>query len=170
MTDRRRLGTEFEDIVLRADAAGGALRLGDVATVRDAYEELDQATYYNGKPALRLTAYRVGSETPQQVSDALHEYRDQLRATIPGEVELALWDDDSQMFRSRIGLLVRNAISGFILVLLILYLFLNTRLAFWVAVGVPITFMGAFAAPAGGCVDQYDFVVCVHHHVGDGGR
>ena len=143
--DRRLMGEEFENIILRSDENGGVLRLGDVATVNDAYEDLDQATYYNGKPAIRLTAYRVGKETPQQISSAMVEYMETLRAETPLAVELAIWDDDSEMFRSRIGLLTRNAAQGFILVLLILYLFLNTRLAFWVAVGVPISFMGAFA-------------------------
>ena len=145
VSDRRRLGPEFADIVLRTSPNGSVLTLGDVATIRDGYEELDQATYYNGRPAIRVTAYRVGSESPQQISDAMHEYLEEIRAETPQAIEFSIWDDDSQMFRSRIGLLVRNAGQGFILVLLILYLFLNTRLAFWVAVGVPISFMGAFA-------------------------
>ena len=143
--DRRKFGFEYENIVVRSNSNGGEVRLSDVASVVDAYEQNDQANYFNGNPAVRLTLYRVGSETPQRVSDALHTYMASFQHRVPEGVELTVWDDDSEMLKSRIGLLKKNALQGFILVLLVLYLFLNSRLAFWVAVGVPISFMGAFS-------------------------
>ena len=116
------------DIVLRTSPNGSVLA-EDAATIRDGYEELDQATYYNGRPAIRVTAYRVGSESPQQISDAMHEYVEEIRAKHRKRLSFPS-GMMTHRCSGRIGLLVRNAGQGFILVLLILYLFLNTRLAF----------------------------------------
>jgi len=144
LSDRRRTGSEFGEMVLRATAGGGTVRLADVATIRDGYAESDQASYFNGQRAVRVSAYRVGSETPQSVADAVKAYIPELREGVPANIELALWNDDSKMLRGRIDLLVRNAASGLLLVLAVLALFLNLRLAFWVALGIPISFLGTF--------------------------
>lgn len=144
LSDRRRSGAEFEGMILRATASGGIVRLADVATITDGYVETDQESFFNGSRAVRVTAYRVGGETPQQVSDAVRGYMDELRTEVPDNIELAVWNDDSEMLRGRIDLLVRNARLGLVLVLLILALFLNLRLAFWVSLGIPISFLGTF--------------------------
>ncbi len=143
--DRRVQRDGFEDIVVRSASSGAELRLGQIATVTDGYEDNDLSFWYDGHRAVQLTAYRVGNETPQNVADAIYEIRDELRADLPANIELSVWDDDSQMLRDRIDLLVRNARMGLVLVLLVLAAFLNLRLAFWVALGIPISFMGAFA-------------------------
>jgi multidrug efflux pump subunit AcrB len=145
LDDRRRRGFEFEDIVLRGTPSGGVLTLGEVATIRDGFEENDQATYLNGKRAVEVVAYRVGSESPQGVADYVREYTKKLDASLPSNIEVTLLKDDSEILVQRIELLVRNAVQGLLLVLVILYLFLNVRLAFWVALGIPISFLGAFA-------------------------
>lgn len=143
--DRRRSGYAFSDIVLRGTPGGGVLLLGDIATIRDTYAETDQAAYLNGERAVRLDAYRVGSESPQQVSDAVRAYAETLKAAYPEGIEVTLLKDQSILLRERIDLLLRNGLQGLVLVLLVLYLFLNARLAFWVAIGIPISFLGAFA-------------------------
>ncbi len=142
--DRRVEGSEFEDIVIRSVVGGGEIKLGDIARVSDGYVDNDQAYSYNGDPAVRVTAYRVGNESPQQVSDAAQAVMSELRAELPENIQLSVWDDDSEMLRDRIDLLVRNGRTGLVLVLLVLALFLNLRLAFWVSLGIPISFMGAF--------------------------
>ena len=145
VADRRREGHEFEDIVIRGTAGGADVRLGDVAMVDDGYADTDLFSYYDGRPAVRVIAYRVGDETPTRVATAVREVADQMRAELPSNIELALWDDDSKMLESRIDLLTRNARTGLVLVFLVLTAFLDLRLALWVGLGIPISIMGAFS-------------------------
>ena len=144
LSDRRESGTEFGDLILRSTTSGASVKLGDVATVTDGYTETDEASFFNGRPAVRVTAYRVGNESPQQVSKAVRDFLDEFRADVPANVTLAVWNDDSELLKGRIDLLVRNAAQGLVLVLIVLALFLNLRLAFWVALGIPISFLGTF--------------------------
>jgi len=144
LSDRRVTGDEFGQMILRSTESGASVRLADIATITDGYEDTDEASFFDGRPAVRVTAYRVGDETPQQVSEAVRDFRDQLRADVPDNVQLAIWNDDSELLRGRIDLLVENAALGLVLVLVVLALFLNLRLAFWVALGIPISFLGTF--------------------------
>src|SRR5690606_28761616 len=98
---------------------------------------------YDGEPAVRITAYRVGDETPTAVAAAVRDYAETLRAQLPDSVKVHIWEDDSEVLRDRIDLLLKNAAAGLVLVLLILALFLDLRLAFWVGLGIPISFLGA---------------------------
>lgn len=145
VADRKRSGAELADVVVRADAQGGQVRLGDIATIRDGFAEVDQASSFDGQPAVRVTAFRVGDETPQDVAAAVRAERDRLQAVLPPTIGTQLWDDDSKLLEGRIDLLVSNARMGLVLVVLVLALFLNLRLAFWVAMGIPISFLGTFA-------------------------
>ena len=144
LSDRRQTASEFGSMILRSTTAGGSVRLSDLATIRDGYAETDESGFYNGQRAVRITAYRVGGETPQSVADAVRLYTHELREELPANVTLDVWSDDSEMLRGRIDLLVRNARLGLLLVLIVLALFLNLRLAFWVALGIPISFLGTF--------------------------
>ncbi len=144
VADRRLSGAEFAEIVLRSTRDGGEVRLGDIATVTDGFAETDQASYFDGDPAVRVTAYRVGAETPMSVADATREVVADLRDELPAEIALTIWADDSELLSGRIGLLVGNARYGLFLVVLVLALFLNLRLAFWVSLGIPFSFLGAF--------------------------
>ncbi|HCP44999.1 MAG TPA: AcrB/AcrD/AcrF family protein, partial [Deltaproteobacteria bacterium] len=144
LSDRRKSREDFADLILRSTASGAAVRLGDIARITDGYEDIDQANYYNGLPAVQVTAYRVGTESPQQVADAVRAYVEDLRRDVPPNITLDIWNDDSEWLRGRIDLLTRNAKMGLVLVLIILALFLNLRLAFWVGLGIPISFLGTF--------------------------
>lgn len=144
VADRRRVGHELEELVLRGTARGGQVRLGDIATIHDGYEDTDQYSLFNGRPAVRLTAFRVGDETPSGVSRAVRAYADALRERLPAGVAVDVWNDDSEVLEARIDLLIRNALSGLVLVLVILSLFFDLRLAFWVAWGIPSSFLAAF--------------------------
>ncbi len=144
LADRRRQGPEFADIIIKSTRNGAEVRLGDVATIRDGYADTDQASFYNGKPAVRLTAYRVGKETPTQVATAVRAYARKLEASLPDTVNVAVWGDRSTILQARIDLLVSNALYGLILVVIVLAIFLEARVAFWVALGIPASFMGAF--------------------------
>ncbi|TNE85264.1 MAG: efflux RND transporter permease subunit [Deltaproteobacteria bacterium] len=144
VSDRRLREHEFANIPIVSTARGARLTLGDIGTIREGFAETDQASYYDGRPAVRITAYRVGSETPQSVADTVVSYAEQLRADLPENVGIAIWQDDSQRLRDRIDLLVRNGAMGLVLVLLVLAAFLDLRLAFWVAAGIPASFLGTF--------------------------
>jgi multidrug efflux pump subunit AcrB len=144
VSDRRRVGHELEELVLRGTSRGGQVRLGDIATIRDGYEDTDQYSLFDGRPAVRLTAFRVGDETPTGVSRAVRAYADVLRQRVPAGISVDVWNDDSEILEARIDLLVRNALSGLVLVLVILGLFFDMRLAFWVAWGIPSSFLAAF--------------------------
>ncbi len=144
MADRRLAGHEFEDIILRGTRSGAEVRLGDVANIVDGYEDTKQSAFYGGKPAVRITVYRIGEETPAGVAGAVKEMVEQLRTELPDAIEVAVWNDQSETLRDRIDLLVRNAAMGLVLVVVILALFLDLRLAFWVSLGIPISFLGSF--------------------------
>jgi multidrug efflux pump subunit AcrB len=144
VADRRLVSEDFGDIILRSTAGGAVVRLGDVAEIRDGYEDNDQASLYNGQRAVRVTAYRVGAETPTQVAAAVREHAQTVARELPSTVAVEIWADDSVALRDRIDLLVSNAVMGLILVLIILAMFLEIRLAGWVALGIPISFLGAF--------------------------
>ena len=141
--ERRDLAREFGDIVVVSGADGSQLLLDDIAHIRDDFEETDEAAYYNGKLAQRVNVYRVGDETPISVADAALEYMEELKLRLPDGVAVAPWNDQSQMFRERVDLLRRNALIGLVLVLIVLGLFLEVKLAFWVTLGIPISFLGA---------------------------
>ncbi|MCA9583060.1 MAG: efflux RND transporter permease subunit, partial [Myxococcales bacterium] len=140
--ERREMGQEFGDIVLRSLPDGTQLRVQDVAQIHDGFQDNDQVYTFDGKPAVSVKVYRVGDETPIAVADAVEKYAKDLEERLPDTVQIAATNDRSKMYRARIDLLMRNARTGLILVLLILGLFLELRLAFWVTMGIPISFIG----------------------------
>lgn len=144
VTERREVGEQFEDIAIIAQDDGSIVRLGDIATVVDGFRDEDREGYFNGEPAARIRVFRVGDQTPRDVADAVTQVVEQQRARLPDSVGLAVINDMSKVYSDRIGLLMKNGQLGVILVLLILGAFLHPRLAFWVTLGIPISFLGAF--------------------------
>ena len=144
LADRRLSGSDFEDIVLRSTAKNAPVRLGSIATIVDGFEDTNQASFYNGEPAVRLTAYRVGDETPTEVAAAVRDLTAELDAELGDGFTVATWNDQSEILQDRIDLLLRNAAMGLALVVVILALFMDLRLAFWVSMGIPVSFLGSF--------------------------
>ena len=145
LSDRRLTAETFANLVLISTRDGSQLRLSDVATLRDRYQDTDLAYFYDGKPAVKVTAFRVGDETPRAVATAVKEVAEEFRGEAPASMTVTTWRDDSQILNDRVDLLVRNGQSGLILVVLVLALFLDLRLALWVALGIPLSFAGSFA-------------------------
>lgn len=143
-TERRTDGNEFGDIVVLSQSDGSQLRLSDIATVNDGFSEADIEAGYDGQHAVKLNVFRVGNESPLDISSAVVTYLDEKRQQLPGSVSLSVADDSSVVFRDRIDLLLKNARLGVIFVLIVLGIFLQPRLAFWVTLGMPISFLGAF--------------------------
>lgn len=137
-------GREFERLPLIAAEDGAVLYLGDVARIIDGFEDADIITKFNGKPAVMVRVNRTKHEDVIKISDTVRAYVAANSDRLPRGVRISTWFDISIMVRDRINLLLRNGAQGIILVFIVLSLFLNLRLAFWVAVGIPISFMGAF--------------------------
>lgn len=142
--ERRDTGREFAKIPVKTTPDGGRILLGDIAQIEDAFADADRYTRYNGKPAVSLEVYEVGRQSPIAVSDAVKRHMDEIRADLPPGIEIAIERDRSDIYRQRVELLLKNGGFGLLLVLLILGIFLEIRLAFWVMMGIPISFMGAF--------------------------
>ena len=103
-----------------------------------------KSSYYNGKRAVRLVIYRVGSQTPMDVANAVKAYKTQLEAELPESITVSVWNDSSENIERSHSVACKQCAWGLILVFCILALFLEFRLAFWVAMGIPISFLGSF--------------------------
>ncbi len=143
-SERRETGRELAEVVLRSNGEGSELRLGDLARIRDGFAEVDEYALFDGEPALALRIFRIGGQTPLSVAAAAHEFLERKRSELPQGVGLDPWNDSSEAYRGRVELLSRNAGMGLALVLLILGMFLDLRLAFWITMGIPVSFCGAF--------------------------
>ena len=137
-------GREYAELVVRTMPDGTRLRLGDLATVIDGFAEDDLRTRFDGEPAVLVEVYRVGEQSALEVSDAVHDYVAHAQDRMPDGIKLTTWMDESVILRGRLGLLMRNGAWGISLVFLCLALFLRPALAFWVTLGIPISFLGAF--------------------------
>ena len=137
---------DFEDIIVLSRADGTVVRLGDIAAVRDAFRDVDLIGLYEGQPAAYVEVFRTADEKVLRIVDAVEEHLDEeVIPSLPAGVRLAIWNNDADILKSRLGLLVKNGLIGLALVLIALALFLETRLAFWVAVGIAVSFVGTFA-------------------------
>ncbi|MBI5851801.1 MAG: efflux RND transporter permease subunit [Planctomycetes bacterium] len=138
-------GDQFEELVVLTRDDGTRVLVRDVATVVDGFAETDQSTRFDGAPTALVNVFRVDKEDAVHVSDAVHAFCANPPAWLPEGVRITPWFDQSLILKSREELLVRNGLQGFVLVFLILTLFLRFQLAFWVAAGIPLAFLGAFA-------------------------
>jgi multidrug efflux pump subunit AcrB len=134
---------EYADITVLEDNNGTEVKLGDIADVRDDFQETDQFARLDGLPAAMIAVYRVGDQKPLQISNLVKEYVEVKRSSLPESLGIAVWNDFSDIYRSRLNLLLKNAGIGLVLIFLILGLFLQIRLALWVMLGIPISFLGA---------------------------
>lgn len=143
IAEHRELGEELEDIIVVSTNQGAEVRLSDMATIKDTFAESEQEMTYNGKPAQRIDVYRVGAEGPTDVAAAVKGYVAEHAHLLPSAVKLAVWGDDSELFAERLGLLLSNSMTGLLLVIAVLGLLLQVRLAFWVTLGIPVSFLGS---------------------------
>ncbi len=142
--ERRDYGSEFANIPIISQEDGTQILLEDIAKITDGFRDTDQAALFEGKPAIRVIVYRVGDQTPTEVTERAKSYVEYLNDNLPEGVEVASWYDSSEVLRDRIDLLLRNGLLGLALVLFILGIFLEIRLAFWVTVGLPVSVLGTF--------------------------
>ncbi len=135
---------ELRDIIVRAGPDGRVLLLADVATLSDRWSDDDPSrSWYNGKSATVVTVNTLIEEDILSITERVRAYIDDWNAK-NSDVNLFIIRDGSVTLLQRIDLLVSNGVVGFLLVVVVLALFLNVRLAFWVALSIPISFAGMF--------------------------
>ena len=140
---------DFEEIILLSRADGTVVRLGDIAEVRDAFRDVDLIGLYEGQQAAYVEVFRTADEKVLRIVDAVERHlEEEVVPSLPAGVQLTIWENSADILKSRLGLLIKNGLIGLALVLIALTLFLEIRLAFWVAVGIAVSFVGTFAVMA----------------------
>ena len=145
---KRRFGEEFEDIPLLTKLDGTIVTLGDVAEIRDGFVDEDVVTRFNGRPTVLV---RVDASETQSVVDMARDIKRWLAGyDPPRDVTVGIWSDRAQPSLDRLSAIVRNGVIGAVLVFLTLVLLFDLRVATWVTVGIPLSFIGSllFFAPA----------------------
>ncbi|HSL41307.1 MAG TPA: efflux RND transporter permease subunit, partial [Desulforhopalus sp.] len=140
--NRRDWAREFARIPIVTTSSGTTVYLEDLATVREGFESSTREATYERQRALALQVYRVGKQTPIGVSDAARKAMAEIETDLPPGISWTITSDSSDVYKQRLELLLKNAFIGLTLVLLLLGLFLELKLAFWVTMGIPISFLG----------------------------
>ena len=142
-TDLRRTPDELSELKVISAASGAEIRLGDIATITDRFELDEEKTLFNGKRAAILEVIKPKQDDSLTVVDAVKRFLQLEQALAPPGVSFDITSDRSSIVRDRLSMLVKNGAQGLILVFLTMWLFFQGRFAFWVALGLPISFMGA---------------------------
>ncbi|MEJ6718764.1 MAG: efflux RND transporter permease subunit [Akkermansiaceae bacterium] len=132
---------DFANIVVTS-ADGAQLRVEDLAQLKDGFEDAETITRFNGKPAIMIDILRSGDENAIKISDTVTNYIEKSTHLLPDGINLFAWDDESIRIRGRLTTLGNSLMIGAGLVLVVLGLFLRPMLAFWVVIGIPISFAG----------------------------
>jgi multidrug efflux pump subunit AcrB len=140
---RRYHADDYRDVAVITYADGRKVTLGQIAELKDSYEDVDMNARFQGKPAAMIQVYRVADQNALAVSKTVKEYLDKIRPGLPAGIDVAPYSDRSEILKSRLNLLLKNLAIGLVLVSILLGLFMNIRLAFWVTLGIPISFMAA---------------------------
>ena len=133
---------EFTQIPILTRPDGTILELGDLATIRDGFEEESINTRFDGKPSIELEIYRTGTQSTIEVSERVINYVETKESELPAGVSLSVWRDRSEPLEARLSTLISSAVQGGLLVILLLALFLRPSIALWVSLGIPIAFAG----------------------------
>lgn len=136
------VGDEFEQITLINRPDGTRLTLGEIAKVKDAFIERRRFSEFDGKAATFVRVNSVGEQSDLQAAATVRNYIERKQKEFPPGVQIAYWGDSSYYLQDRLDLMTSNMIGGSILVFILLSLFLQLRLAFWVMMGIPIAFLG----------------------------
>ncbi len=135
----------LRDVLLLRSDTGATVRLDDIAVIEDTFEESGLAADISDRPAVFVSVYRSGTEQVLGIVDEVQRYLDQdLTPRLPESIEVIVWRNEGEQLQNRIDLLAKNGAIGVCLILFVLMLFLDLRIAAWVAAGVVVAFIGAF--------------------------
>jgi multidrug efflux pump subunit AcrB len=138
-------GEQFSNLVIMDNEAGGQLRLSEIATIVDGMSDEKSFSRFNAKPSVQLQIKLLSNDSITKAAEAVKQNLQQITNSFwfPKTIETKIWNDESQVIKDRLSLMMKNAITGILLVMIMLALFLNIRVAFWVSIGIPIAFAGA---------------------------
>lgn len=142
---RREHADEFGDIPIKTLSDGSTIRLGDIASLVDGFDDTTQRFEFNGQTGIRLDVYQTERQSPVELATRVRELVTQLQHDMPPTVRVTVQNDRSERYAERRDILLKNGALGLTLVVLTLGAFLNLRLAFWVSVSIPVVFIGTFA-------------------------
>ncbi|MBU2710109.1 efflux RND transporter permease subunit [Zooshikella harenae] len=140
--EEKQWATDYADISVKTLADGSVIKLHDIAEVREGFTESTDAQGYNGFPAVIIQVYRQGDESPMAVISAVQSLLPDIQTELPNGLTLKVTRDLTEVFQERLDLLLSNAFIGLVLVMIVLGLFLQWRLAIWVTMGIPTAFLG----------------------------
>jgi multidrug efflux pump subunit AcrB len=131
---------DYSDVAVITRSDGSKVTLGQIATLKDGFEDVDIRANFQGKAAAMIHVYRVADQNALTVAKTVKDYIETIRPNLPEGVNITFYSDRSRILKSRLDLLLRNLGIGLGLVVLLLGLVMNLRLAFWVTLGIPISF------------------------------
>ncbi len=167
-TERRDFARQFEDLAILSTADGTKVRLRDLGSVYDGFEESQREAYFNGRRAVFIAVNSSENQSPVKVAQAVRRFIEKIRPTLPPSVGVTLSRDRSDDYKERLDLLLQNGTIGLLLVLVALGLFLELRVAFWTAIGIPVSILGSLILlPFLGATHQHDLAVRIHHYPRD---
>jgi len=142
-SDERKTTSALADLVITSGQSGSEVRLGDIAKIGDTFEFAEQKVTFNGKSAALLKINKNTTDDSLRVLQAVERIIDVERAKLPAGIDIELTQDFTSIVKDRINLLVSNAWQGLILVFSVMWLFFNIRYAFWVVMGLPVSFLAS---------------------------
>ena len=143
MQERKVWAEEFADIDIISGENGATIKLGDIAKIEDGFEEGNFHSQFNGVPSVEVNIFRTGNESPLDIEQTVYQIMESFERTLPPGVEWRIDSNNAQDFRQRLGLILENGVASILIVLAILSLFLASKLAFWVMMGMTISYVGS---------------------------
>ena len=135
----------FSSIPIISDPSGSIVRLGEISELNDAFSiDYDLEFLFNSQPSNLITVYRVGDQNSIDISSQIKDYVEKKQNFLPEGIHITAFDDEARLLVGRIETMTKNAYQGLLLVVIVLALFLKPKLAFWVSLGITISFMGGF--------------------------
>ncbi|MBX2822630.1 MAG: efflux RND transporter permease subunit [Rhodothermaceae bacterium] len=143
MQERKQYAVDYAGIEVLTSESGGSITLGDIAIIRDGFEEGGFFGEFNRSPSIDIDIYRIGNQSPLEIAASVEDVMESVASTFPPGVNYRIDSNAADDFKERLSLLTENGFMAIIIVLLVLGLFLEYRLAFWVMMGMTIAFVGA---------------------------
>jgi HAE1 family hydrophobic/amphiphilic exporter-1 len=144
-SDERLAADAYRSVIIRSSSQGGQIRLGDIARITDRFEDDEVETRLNGEIAAVLDVYMTRQDDLIQVIDRLKAFAGEERHRAPPSIKLTVIRDGSIALKDRLRILISNSIQGLILVVAAMWIFFGGRQAFWIGLGLPVSFLGAVA-------------------------
>lgn len=142
MKERKQWAEEFDNIEIVTSPSGGKVVLADLAKITDGFEETGFHAQFNRQPSVELQVFRIGNQSPLDIASSVQQVLNDFESTLPPGIQYRIDSNRAEDYRERMSLLTENGLLAIIIVLFILAVFLEFRLAFWVMIGMAISFIG----------------------------